>query len=503
MACFLLFSLASNAQFRLQSNTVIGQTYEANTETGIYSFLVHFNTDKPVSSYTETTVSFSKCQTQRGLQVKVYTDSTTSTTVVASDFKCDNYGSNGNPVYVASTDSLIAIMKKYSKLNATTADSLRNAYWKPAACLFDVIKGDTTNQAFGCYPGKYKHVEYGFQFGLTGFAITSDLSFTIDTYDPGNTGKTATYQLIAYLGSVSSTTAIDTIENFYVTGSGKKEVKLAKLLGIDSAQFNNKVYILISTQGTGTPQVEGVYDPIIIFDDFKISWSTPEWVSPAATSGIIYNQGGIGIYSPYTVKEDPNNPGSLIGTVEIILKDKGRVSALTIINDVENPPSQYQFLSTGRVWANDGTGNYTIPVEYTFTPSTLNAETGNYTDSYITIPAPSGKTDDDIKVLMTFKPKATDLIERIEINNGIRFWWDVQTKAYSVAVSKAQSTAFTIRSANGKVYVNQAEGPVVIYSIIGKKAGSFTPAEAAAGISLHKGLWMVTTSKGTSKIMIQ
>jgi|GEM_PF-1694803 len=429
-AGILALSTSAIAQFRFQDHTGIGQDYTidsiGNTPTGTYSFYVHFNTDKNVSTYSETAVSFAKCQTQRGIQVKVYPDSTSTTAVVANDFKCDNYGSNGNPTYVANTDSLINIMKKFTALNVATADSARNYYWKPAACLFDVVNGDTANQAFGCYPGKYKRVEYGFQFNMTGFAPTSDLSFTMDTYDPGNTGKTAAYKLIVFIGSVSAANAVDTIENFYITGSGKKVVKLAYELGIDSLRFNDKVYIHLTTMGTDTAQIEGMYDPIIIFDDFRISWGAPEWVSPAVSSGTIYNENGAGTYSPYTVDATTN-----VATVQVYLKDKSRVSSMTIINDVEFPPSKYQFLDSLGVFANDGSGNYNVPVSYKLTKSELNSETGNYSDSYITIPAPDSKTDDDIMVLMTFTPKSTAFTERIEVNNGVRFWWDVQTKGYN------------------------------------------------------------------------
>ncbi|HBL73256.1 MAG TPA: hypothetical protein DD409_10540 [Bacteroidales bacterium] len=488
---FLLAGSVS-AQFRFQSNEGIGQTYQDTL--GTYSFLVHFNTTKNVTTYNETTISFAKCQTQRGLQVKVYPDETSTTAVEAGDFKCNNYGSNGNPVYVASTDSLINIMKKHMALNETTADSARNQYWKPAACLFDVVKGDTTNQAFGCYPGQYKRVEYGFQINLTGFAPTTDISFTMDTYDAGNTGLTASYDLIVFLGSVSAANAVDTLENFYVTGSGKKVVKLAKELGIDSARFNTKVYIHIITKGTASPIAKDSYDPIVIFDDFMVEWGAPSWVAPAVTSGEIYNQGGTGIYSPFTVKEN-------IGYVQVYLKDKDRVSSLTIINDVEFPPSKYQFLDSAGVFANDGSGNYTVPVAYTVTRSVLNQESGNYSDSYLTIPAPAAKTDDDIMVLMTFTPKTSDFTERIEVNNGVRFWWDVQTKGY-VGLDKTTLRTIRVYSTNGTLVLEGATQPVTLFNSLGQCLGTFQAEQAARGLTVQPGLWLVKTQEGAVKVLV-
>lgn len=482
----------ASAQFRFQSNEGIGQTYKDTL--GTFSFLAHFNTTKAVTTYNET-ISFSKCQTQRGLQVKVYPDATSTTAVVAGDFKCDNYGSNGNPVYVANTDSLIHIMKKHMELNAATADSARNQYWKPAACLFDVVNGDTTNQAFGCYPGQYKRVEYGFQINLTGFAPTTDITFTMDTYDAGNTGLTASYDMIVFLGSVSAANAVDTLENFYVTGSGKKVVKLAKELGIDSARFNTKVYIHIITKGTASAIAKDSYDPIVIFDDFSVEWGAPAWVAPAVTSGIIYNQGGTGIYSPYTVKEN-------IGYVQVFLKDKDRVAPLTIINDVEFPPSKYQFLDSAGVFANDGAGNYTVPVPYTVTRSVMNQETGNYSDSYLTIATPPSKTDDDIMVLMTFTPKTSDFTERIEVNNGVRFWWDVQTKGH-VGLDKTTLKTIRVYSTNSTIVLSGATHPVTLYNSLGQCVGTYQPDQAANGLRVKPGLWLVKTQEGAVKVLVR
>lgn len=496
-------SSVSVAQFRLQTNATIGQILTIDSiggkPTGVSNFRAHFNSLTGNSFYNETTITFRKCQTQRGMQVKTYADATTTAATTAGDFKCDNYGSNGNPVRIASTDSLIAIMKKHAALNLTTADSVRNLYWKPAACLFDVVKGDSTNLAFGCYPGKFKRVEYGFQFDFNGLNLSSDITFSIDTYDPGNTGKTATYKLIVFLGSVSAANAVDTIENFYVTGSGKKEVKLAEALGVQYSTFSSKkVYIMITTLGTDSEIVEGKYDPIIIFDEFKATWGSPEWVSPIVISGQKYNESGTGIYTDYTL--DGN-----VGTAKLFLKDKGRIANLTLINDVQTPPSIYQFKETNGVYANDGNGNYNVPVAYTFSPSVLNETTGNMSKSYITIPAPTASTNDDIMVLMTFTPnQTTETVERIEINNGVRFWWDVQTKALSgMDVKKVHLNDLNIHTTKGMVYVNGSNGNVVIYNYIGQKLGTYESSVAAAGISVNQGLIIISTPQGATKIIVQ
>lgn len=505
---FLTFSVSSIAQFRFNTTPAIGQKLVVDSldgkPTGVSHFTVNFNSNLGNSSYNDTICSFRKCQTQKGLQVNTYTDATTTTTVKAGDFKCENYNSNGNPVHVASTDSLIAIMNKFSALNITKADSVRNLYWKPAACLFDVVKGDATDLAFGSYPGKYKHVEYGFQFDFSGFGLSSDISFSIDTYDPGNTGKTASYKLIVFLGSISSANAVDTIENFYVTGSGKKEVNLAEALGVNYSVFSSKkVYIMITTLGTDSEIVEGKYDPIIIFDNFNVSWGAPSWVSPVVTSGQMHNQNGTGIYSPATI-----NTAGTVAKVQVYLKDQGRISTMKLINDVEFPPSKYQFLDSLGVFANDGAGNYIIPVVYTFTPSVLNTETGNYSDSYITIPAPASATNDDIMVLMKYTPNESILVERLEINNGIRFWWDVQTHKKSElplepsSIEKVGINGVTAYASDGRIYIDGAEYTVTLYNIMGQRIGTYTSDMASKGISVKKGIFIVSTTEGALKVLV-
>jgi hypothetical protein len=516
LTVLLAFSAASMAQFRFGStsntNKTIGQSLVVDSlngaPTGVSHFTVNFNSNLGNSFYNATAVTFKKCQTQKGLQVNTYPNATSTTAIKAGDFKCESYGGSGNPVHVASTDSLISIMKKYTELNVASTDtnvSLKNLYWKPAACLFDVVKGDTTNLAFGCYPGKFKRVEYGFEFDFSGFGLSSDLSFTIDTYDPGNTGKTAIYKLIVFLGSVSAANAVDTIENFYVTGSGKKEVKLAEALGLNYSVFSTKkVFIMINTLGTNSEITEGTYDPIIIFDNFNVSWGTPSWVSPVVTSGQIYNESGAGNYSPATI-----NQAGTQAKVQLYLKDKGRVSTISLINDVESPPSRYQFLDSLGVFANDGTGKYTIPVSYKFTPSVLNEETYSYSDSYITIPAPASSTADDLMILMKYTPNAnSELTERVEINNGIRFWWDVQSHKGSelpievVSIEKTGLDGMTVYVSDNKLYVKGAESSVSIYNLMGQKIGTYTAFEAEKGISTQKGILIIKASKGAVKVIV-
>lgn len=81
----------------------------------------------------------------------------------------------------------------------------------------------------------------------------------------------------------SATGVIKEINDFYITGSGKKKVSLAGAAGLPVSDFNNKkVFFFLRTSGTGTEIAEGSVDPTIVFDNFQVSYQMPCWVSPAA-----------------------------------------------------------------------------------------------------------------------------------------------------------------------------------------------------------------------------
>lgn len=509
LAALSCFATASFAQFNYVTNANIGQTYTIDSvggiPTGEFAFKVHFNTKFSSISYTASAFRYDNCQTQKGLQCKVYANPTT-TTNIDGGLKCNNYGANGNPYHAESVDSLKAWLKKAYAVTAalaSPADTAKYTQWKPSMCLFNVVKGDTTNQAFGCYPGCFKRIEYGFQFDFTGRALKKDVSFTMDTYDPGTTGKNATYKLVVYGTSVSAANIIGQKDNFYVTGSGKKVVNLGSELGIDFINFGKKkIFIMITTQGTDSVPNDKVYEPIVIFDDFATAWGAAKWTAPAATTGMIYNSGGAGIYTPYTL-----DAGTGQGTVKLRLKDEGRIGTMTLINDVQTPPSQYQFLDTLGIFANDGNGNYNVRVPYVKTPSKIDEVTGNYTKSYITIAAPTISANDDIEVLMSFTPsQSAGFTERVEINNSsVRFWWDVQTmsKDQLASVSQVSLNGITAWSNSGMIHVKGSQQPVTLYNALGQKLGTYRTDAAQSGISVGKGLFFVSTSEGVVKVMVK
>lgn len=430
VTCLLLVAGYSNAQFKFTTNTNIGQTLTTDSVKGIQTFLVDFKTAKDSSYWkydddtqTTFTITVFKCQTQRGMQVNVYeADTAGAPKVINGDFECRDYGGNRNPVRVASIASLMDILAKYEEKNKGTADSLKNVRWKPSACLFDT---DATgaDQAFGAHPGKYKVVEYGFQFNFSGFSVTpEDLYFEIDTYDEGNTGKTASYKLTVAVGS--ATGVIKEINDFYITGSGKKKVSLAGAAGLPVSDFNNKkVFFFLRTSGTGTEIAEGSVDPTIVFDNFQVSYQMPCWVSPAA-----------GIQANVTLNNAANPAWGAVGTENIFslpLKTTGRIGTLQITNDWDLFSNRvFAFLAEGALKARDAFGKYSVDVPYTFT----NDDEATPAKAKIVVAAPaSGVVNDDLMFFFKATPASTLVSNgKLELNCGVRIWYEYLFKGAGI-----------------------------------------------------------------------
>ena len=467
ISCILFSAVYSQAQFNMSTNTNIGQIYSVDSIQAVGTFAVNFNTAKDSSTWkyidetnTTYTVTFSKCQTQRGLQVNVYTaDTANAPKIINGDFECRDYGANRNPVRVSSMAYLNELLTKYTAQKVGTADSAKNVTWNPSACLFDLdVTG--TNQAFGASPGMYKVVEYGFQYNFAGKALAQDISFDIDTYDAGNTGKTATYKLTVATGS--ATNIIGTVDNFYVTGSGKKTFKLAEAIGKTPADFSNlKVYFFLKTMGTGTAMSKSTVDPTIVFDNFSVSFPLPQWIIPAT---------GLKSNVIYTNTENPL-PGKLNeeNTFGIHLKTEGRSGTLSIINDLQNPTKKtFSFLESLAIKANDGNGHYTVEVPYTLTPAVLTA--GAWSKAKIEVAAPaSGTVNDDLMFYFKATPTSPDAIfDRLELNCGTRIWHDVYIKGIEVPNTQEWNMSSPSFNALGSLTAKTTVEGLTIYAATGK-----------------------------------
>jgi hypothetical protein len=511
LAALTLFATSGMAQFRFSDSQSIGQkilTDSANGQpTGNKTMWSNFNSNVRSAVFTATTFTKPNCQTSRGLQIKTFLyQSLDSTGTIDGSFDCNSYGSARNAGHFASLDSLkhwLTAAYAISAVSTTPTDSSKYISRKPVACLFDKTYGDSTDLVYGSYPGMYKRVEYGYYWDMTGNAVASDLSFEIYTFNAGNTGKVAAYNLSVYAGGITDAYKLGKVDSIYMTGDPMKKIDVFKAIGLDYTKFSNKkIYVFVKTIGTQSDLSPALMDPIVVFDNFKISYGTAKWVSPAVIANQEYNKDGAGIYSPYT------KDGSL-ATGYYRLKGENRLSALTIYNNAmaKGSDNLYNFLPTNGVFANDGTGQYNVPVTYKYTPDTINPTSGNLTQPYITIPAPTnGSVNDDIEVRFTFTPnQTTGIVERFEISNGIRFWWDVQTMSLDqwASVSNVNLNGISAWSTQGKIFVKGTQNPVTLYNLMGQKLGSYQAVVAQGGISVNKGLLFVSTSEGVVKVMVK
>ncbi|WP_346857830.1 DUF4957 domain-containing protein [uncultured Draconibacterium sp.] len=429
MACFVFIAGYSNGQAKPENYPSIGQSFVKDAETQSAVFTINFNTDQPTSTWTQvddTTVTFSwgKARTGKGFGVTVWAADTANAPTVNpnEDFKVrsNRFRSNENPNHVASVDSMQALLAKWGEVY-TGSDSAKNTLSNYSACVFDV-DGDPANQAYGVHPGIYKKLEYDIALRLAGQVLTSDLSFTMNTYDVGNTGETASYDLRLKFSSTDTT-----IQDFYTTGSGLKSVNVAETFGLPISALNgqSEVHIYISTDGTGTAIEEGKYDPTIVVDDITVTFAAPVWIEPAG--GL---DGGT-----FSNADDPFM-GS-IGEATVVglpLKIKGRVAALKITDNLykNNKGDKFNkmltFPDTLGVMANDGNGNYTVEVPYTITKATLDMGTMEWSNQSIEIAAPDAPSNDDLMFYFKVLPEAASYFANMEIDAGVRIFYQAHVK---------------------------------------------------------------------------
>ncbi len=430
MACIVFVAGFANGQAKPENYPTIGQSFVKDAETASGIFTIDFNTTEKTSTWTQvndTTVEFSwgKARTGKGIAVTVWeADSANAAKLNPNeDFKVRSgrFRNNENPNHVASVDSLQALLAKWEEVYAGTADSAKNTLNNYSACVFDV-NGDPANQAYGVHPGIYKKLEYEFVFRWAGQILTSDFEFDMFTYDEGNTGATATYYLRVDFGSIDTT-----VQNVYVTGSELKHIKLAELTGLNISDFSNQseVHIFIGTDGTGTEIAEGVYDPVVVFDNMTVTFAAPVWVDPAGglDGGTFGNAD-----APFkgSIGEDK--------MVSIPLKMMGRVAPMTITdklwknNSGDKVNKVLTFPDTLGIMANDGEGNYTVEVPYSIQPAAWDMGTQSWSEQKITVAAPETAQDLDWMFSFKVKPEAENYFTNIEIESTVRVTYQVHVE---------------------------------------------------------------------------
>ena len=157
---------------------------------------------------------------------------------------------------------------------------------------------------------------------------------------------------------------------------------------------------------------------------------------------------------------------------------------------------------------NDGSGNYTVDIPYTYVAPAWNDGTSTWTKPSYTIAAPSsGSVDDDIMVYVNATPNSTTVAQydKLELNPGVRIWYNLYVMASSYTALDAQkSNSIQAYSANGKLFVMNATSDVVVTNLAGQTVKVVNLKNANQGVNLPKGIYFATTNKSdVTKVIVQ
>jgi hypothetical protein len=442
-----------------------------------------------------------KLQNQKGVQIKVYNELGGEAAV--ADGKVNNYGSNGNWIHISNPDSVV---KYYT---AAESYSANNKFWQPNVCLFDIDENDLGNQAVGAYPGMYKKVDYRFYFNFEGNSVSSDITFDIMTLSDGNTGKPAKYRLMVSLGSDKTYTSIDAspktpdyeVADFYTTGAanGVTTVKLAEALGVNPSVFTNKkVYISLYTDGTGQAINPYQYDPVIAFDNFKVTFNSAIWINPAvAAEAVVDNQDA-------PVDDISTNDTEALFPLD--LEMASRFGTFTAIIDNGVHPSALAYRIAGlQKW--DGANWIDLPA--TITEPVENTADGSWSKEKIVTNSNGDGAQEKIRILFRRTLKAGDAAgtvvkELLELTNGARIRYTFYGKIKSSTVLVAPtSEASEVYASSRKLYVTNVSDDINIYNLSGQLVKTASGIDGQKGISLAEGNYLVSTKEGTVKVNIQ
>lgn len=515
------------AQARWQTNDQIGQVLTAVNPADKDTFVLHFNTTRNNTTWAvaratanlgKDSISWQKAQTQRGIQAKGFLNNVITSAYENNNLRSNNAGGNGNPGRVHSIDSLKNILSKSIGVSGVVAvnGNLLDSITRPAACLFDVSAND---QAFGLYPGKTTKIEYVFRFDYQGKTCTDDISFEMWTYDAGTTGNSAVYQLAVYTSSTfSEANRLGNLVNVYTTGTPKKTVNLASEIGVNHSAFTNKsLFIVIHTLGTNADgiahavdanNVPTFFDPTVVFDNFYMTYQSPVFLSPITTATnsnyVNYNNGApeikdadAGLSNPGTAKPIATN---VVTPVTISLKSTNRVGAFTLIENL-NYNANITFDAETAFKANDGAGNYNVPVTAV---QTANATTQMRT---LTIAAPTAGTSVNDDMEFTFnvlRPTDGNTTLRFEISNGsARLWYDfLFTASTTTSVDNNVLSPIGISTSRSSISILNATEMVSIYSLSGQKVAELS-ATSNNLITVNPGVYIVKHANEVRKVVVK
>jgi hypothetical protein len=193
-------------------------------------------------------------------------------------------------------------------------------------------------------------------------------------------------------------------------------------------------------------------------------------------------------------------------TIKVYLTDNNRAAALTVTegNDGGGTNPKFTFAATGAVKAKAADGTYSVDVPYTFVP------TDGTTKFLLTIPAPAVGTivNDTLELALTVKNIADGAIsaERLEITNGVRFYYNVSAKGTTITGVPANPNPVAPVSiyseAKSIVALNTTEN-VIVTNIDGRIIRNVNPSQAAKGIRVETGAYIVKTGNTIQKVLVK
>ena len=456
--------------------------------------------------------------------------------------KADNWGANCNVYKMKDLNMLLdSSVLTSSKIYASTQQ-----FWKPANCIVNMptVTADT-NQVLAIYPGMYKRVNIGFQVSVDGGGLKSDISFDILTYDKGNTTKTAIYKMIvsvnkeikfgstplnnvadmdtikaANIGAFrtrAASTDIYVVDNIYTTKTDglmtTQKIKVAEAIGLTPGYFNGKkVYVTLYTTGTGSNIEPGIYDPVVAIDNVEATYGPVSWAVPtgAVANAIIDHNNGSPVIDPATTSPYDYTAGAAVEVpagadtpIKFYITSLNRAAVLDITeaNDGGGHNPKYSFAATGAIKAKAADGTYSVEVPYTYTPSDGTTKF----DLKLAAPTAGVILNDTLEVSLTANvPLNMTTTERLEITNGVRFWYDISAKGVGAASVKPNSAngVIIIGKTKSIITLNATEN-VIITNLEGKTINIVSPLQAAKGVPVQQGAYIVKTGKTIQKVIVK
>lgn len=581
------FCLAANAQINfkdseanmaqagtvkdtISTNTVEGTTYNQISHTW------HFNTNKAATIATEDPNKAGylgapqKASTRKGWRGTGVQPSGAVTGLVHGNLgKTQGYTGGGDPVHFASITDLRAYLSS-TTLKYTENDVMQNDADSAVTTVIDVEEG---NAVWAIYPGKYKKTDTRVYYNLGGSVVSSDLSFDILTVDPGTSGKTVSVKLIVSIAqktegnpAVDNATGIgrgaDKTDSatiaypgsarfekvIYTSGDAKKTVNICKEFGlsIDTLNFKKIIVALITESSSLTPE-EGVYDPVIGYDNFNINlwYDTPveaanTWVAPSAGKlsaakgeAIVTSIAGLAMTHNFDTnvesKSDTGAPDVEYNGVnyhsDTFVQSSGANGQFFIFTPSVN--------GTLDVCGKMGDGKKTLILGTAADIATLNTLTvktivaGLEDEELPAVKAVGVKADGTAMDAIT--EQSWDGTAAINDGTGGNAWVVMSfpvtaNKNYAVgvdgskmqvvgihfvegdpsAVKETQTSATKAIGLNGQIEIRNAESMISIYSITGQKIAALNPATGSQFIHVHSGIYLVAEkNQPTQKVFVK